>query len=224
MPPTLRDVRARIEAVCARANRPVSDITLVGASKHVPAERLAPFFEAGLLDFGENYVQEGISKIQVFEAEGRQANWHLIGALQSNKARDAVRYFGLIHSVDRLSLAEALNKTAAKAGKVQDVLLQINLAGEGSKAGCAPEGAAELLERVQGFTSLRCRGLMSLPPYHEEPEAMRPYHAQLRQLRDSLEAESLQILSMGMSNDFEVAIEEGATHVRVGTRLFGGRM
>jgi hypothetical protein len=224
MPPTLQEVRLRIEAACARANRPVSDVTLVGASKRIPAERLVPFFEAGLVDFGENYVQEGLGKIHDFEAAGLRANWHLIGALQTNKARDAVRHFGLIHSVDRPSLAEALDKAAANAGKVQDVLLQINLAGEESKAGCAPESAAELLEQIRAFPQLRCLGLMSLPPYLEEPEAMRPYHAQLRELRDKLAPGSLPILSMGMSNDFEVAIEEGATHVRVGTRLFGGRV
>lgn len=181
---------------------------------------MAEFLEAGLENCGENYVQEALKKIG--ELEKYAVNWHFIGALQSNKAREAVRHFALIHSVDRISLAKELDKEAAKIGKIQPVLLQINLGHENSKAGCAPENAAQLLENCRKLKNLEVQGLMSLPPYFPEKEKMRPFHAQLRLLRDGLDA-NLPILSMGMSNDFEIAIEEGANLVRIGTALFGER-
>lgn len=222
---TLHTLRSRIADACRNAEREPAEITLIGASKTVTASRLISYFDAGLIDFGENYVQEALSKIRDFEAQDKHPHWHFIGALQSNKAREAVRHFDLIHSVDRPSLARELDKAAGACGKAQRILLQINLGEEAGKAGCPPEKAGDLLQYCAKLTHLRVEGLMSLPPYREEAEAMRPYHRRLRDLRDSLASNSqpLPSLSMGMSNDFEVAIEEGATYIRVGTVLFGGR-
>lgn len=222
---SLLSIQNRILAACRRSGRETSEITLIGASKTVPAATLREFFEAGLADFGENYIREGLQKIRDFEAAKLHPHWHFIGSLQSNKAREAVRHFEFIHSVDRPSLAKELDKEARAINKTQRVLLQINLAGEGSKAGCSPDEAGNLLNLCTQLTNLRVEGLMSLPPFHEAPEKMRPYHRQLRELRDSLASglQPLASLSMGMSNDFEVAIEEGATMVRVGTALFGAR-
>lgn len=213
-------IQTRIQAACTRAKREPSEITLVGASKTQPAARLREFYESGLRDFGENYIQEGIGKVRDFREHGLNATWHFIGALQSNKARDAVAHFELIHSVDRLSLARELDKEARKIGKMQRVLLQVNLGGEGSKAGVSPGELGALFGEVSRLENLRVEGLMSLPPFLDDLEAMRPFHRQLRELGAEL---GLKSLSMGMSADFEVAIEEGATHVRLGTALFGGR-
>lgn len=214
------DIQSRIEAACERANRNSNEITLVGASKTVGAARLRAFFEVGLRDFGENYIQEGIEKVQFFRENGLNAKWHFIGALQSNKARDAVARFELIHSVDRLSLARELDKEARKIGKLQRVLLQVNVGGEDSKAGVAPEELSALFAETSRFENLKIEGLMSLPPFLEDLERVRPFHRKLRELGENL---GLKTLSMGMSHDFEVAIEEGATLVRLGTALFGAR-
>ena len=214
------DISTRIEAACERANRNPDEITLIGASKTVPTGRLEGFFQAGLHDFGENYIQEGIEKVQAFHEAGLNANWHFIGALQSNKAREAVSHFELIHSVDRESLARELDKEARKLGKIQRVLLQVNVGGEDSKAGVAPLELGALYTQISRFENLKVEGLMSLPPFCESLEAMRPFHRKLRELGADL---GLKTLSMGMSHDFEVAIEEGATHIRLGTALFGAR-
>lgn len=219
---SLFSLQKRIEAAAARVNRAAREVTLVGASKTVSAERLQPFYEAGLRDFGENYIQEGVEKVRFFREKGWQANWHFIGALQSNKAREAVANFDLIHSVDRLSLARELDKEARKIGKKQRVLLQVNVGNESSKAGVAPSELKPLFESVMGLENLKIEGLMSLPPFLEDLEAMRPFHRELRELLASLD-DQLKALSMGMSADFEVAIEEGATLVRLGTALFGSR-
>ena len=223
--PSLELVRSQIEAACARVGRNASEVTLVGASKTVPAIRLEEFYRAGLRDFGENYIQEGIEKVGCAREAGWSATWHFIGALQSNKAREAVAHFDLIHSVDRISLAKELDKEARKIEKVQRVLIQVNIGGEESKAGCAPENLSALLDAIGALPNLRVEGLMSLPPLRENPQDSRPFHWQLRQLRDSLASNLLPLasLSMGMSRDFEVAIEEGATLVRVGSAIFGIR-
>lgn len=225
-------IRARIEAACVLAGRNPDDVTLIGASKTVSPERLQPFIKDGLTDLGENYVQEGIAKIGALpEYSGR---WHFIGALQSNKARDVVRNFDLVHSVDRVSLANALDKAAREQGKIQEVLLQVNIGDETSKAGCSLHDLSTLARHCAGLQNLAVRGLMCLPPYNEDAEQTRPYFQKMREARDELLAEmgdvfaqdgekSAQHLSMGMSNDFEVAIEEGATMVRIGTQLFGAR-
>lgn len=224
MPP-LELAFSQIEAACARVGRNASDVTLVGASKTVPAVRLEEFYHAGLRDFGENYIQEGIEKVRHAREAGSNATWHFIGALQSNKAREAVAHFDLIHSVDRISLARELDKEARRVEKVQRVLIQVNIGGEESKAGCAPENLCTLLEEVSKLPNLRVEGLMSLPPLRENPEDSRPFHWQLRALRDQFHTphSPLRTLSMGMSRDFEVAIEEGATMVRVGSAIFGTR-
>jgi len=219
------NIRTRIENARARAGRDASGVTLIGASKTVSAARLGAFFEAGMRDFGENYIQEGIEKVRLFQEKGWEANWHFIGALQSNKARDAVAHFDLIHSVDRISLARQLDKEARKIGKIQRVLLQVNVGDEVSKAGVAPGELGALFSGVSRLQNLQVEGLMSLPPFLQDLELMRPFNRHLRELRDGLRLQNPQIqaLSMGMSHDFEVAIEAGATHIRLGTALFGAR-
>jgi pyridoxal phosphate enzyme (YggS family) len=172
---------------------------------------------------GENYLQEARDKIA---ALGRQVSWHLVGHLQSNKAKGAVELFDLIHAVDRLKLARALDAAAARLGKVQDILIQVNQGGEATKSGVEPAVAADLLQEVARLPHLRVLGLMTMPPWFPDPEAARPYFRALRELRDRLRDLSglpLAELSMGMSGDFAVAIEEGATLVRVGTAIFGPR-
>ncbi|BCM90391.1 pyridoxal phosphate homeostasis protein [Abditibacteriota bacterium] len=218
-------IRSQIAAACQRVGRDPQEVTLLGASKTVEAKRLEPFCVQGLQDFGENYVQEGLGKVRFFQERGLNPTWHLIGALQSNKARDAVAHFDVIHSLDRLSLAKELDKEARKIGKIQRVLIQVNVGHEDSKAGISAEALPELLESCGAFSHIRVEGLMSLPPYSYDPEQTRPYHRQLRELRDqsSSSKHPLATLSMGMSRDFEIAIEEGATHVRIGTALFGTR-
>jgi pyridoxal phosphate enzyme (YggS family) len=219
---SVSEVKDRIDSACRNAGREVSSVTLIGASKMVPAARLEGFQQDGLLQFGENYIQEGVEKVRHFQEKGLEATWHFIGALQSNKAREAVAHFDLIHSVDRLSLARELDKEARKIGKVQPVLLQVNVGGESSKAGTSPEELPKLWEAVASLQNLRIEGLMSLPPFREVAEESRPYHRALRELLLASPLPSGQ-LSMGMSHDFEIAIEEGATLIRVGTALFGAR-
>ena len=221
----LRDIQNRIEAACARCERQVSGVTLIGASKTVAAARLASFFVEGVKNFGENYIQEGVQKTEFFREKKWSATWHFIGALQSNKAREAVAHFDLIHSVDRLSLARELDKEARKIGKVQRILLQVNLENESSKAGVLPAQLGALCEAVSQLENLQVEGLMSLPPFGENAEDARKYHRALRESRDDLSPRFpfLMALSMGMSNDFETAIEEGATYIRLGTALFGAR-
>lgn len=226
-----QEIQLRIAAACARSGRETRSVTLLGAAKTVSTARLKAFVSAGLTDIGENYVQEGVAQkaaLKTFDV-----HWHLIGALQSNKAKIAVREFTLVHSVDRITLAQALDKAAREAGKVQEVLLQINIGDEDTKAGCAPENLPELAQFCANLENVRVRGLMCLPPYNEDSEATRPYFRQLRLMRDDLKQQmkeknwpgeqECEQLSMGMSDDFEVAIEEGATIIRLGTALFGHR-
>lgn len=231
---SLHNLRVRIETACERADRDPTGVTLIGASKTVSAARLEPFLRAGLTDAGENYVQEGVAKIgevaRLQSATGAvQATtqsvvrWHLIGALQSNKARVAVRAFDLIHSVDRMSLAQSLDRAARAAGQVQDVLLQVNISGEVGKSGCAPSALPGLLEACESLPHIAVRGLMCLPPFDENAEASRPHFRRLRELVQREITQPGWQLSMGMSNNFEIAIEEGATMIRVGTALFGSR-
>lgn len=220
-----RLILSRLAAAAQRVGRSPHLVQVLGASKTVAVDRIRQAVAAGLRRFGENYLQEAKPKIAALAQE--QISWHFIGHLQSNKAREAVRYFDLIHSVDRPSLATALEQAAAKIGKIQDILLEINLAGEASKSGAPPTEAADLLHHCLGLPHLRVVGLMALPPWDPDPEASRPYFRALRQLRDRLQQQfpgtSLPELSMGMSADYEVAVEEGATLVRLGTALFGPR-
>jgi len=211
-----------MEKAALRAGRRPEEVRLVGAIKGVDVDRIAEAVESGLEIVGENYVQEALRKREVL---GDRVRWHMIGHLQRNKARHAVGLFEMIHSVDSLKLAQELQKRAAKEGREVGVLLQVNLSGEETKSGVAPEGVQELAEAISEMPNLRLKGLMTMPPYFEDPDGARPYFQALRRLRDELQRRGLPVeeLSMGMSADFEVAIEEGATLVRVGTAIFGQR-
>jgi PLP dependent protein len=222
----IRDVRDRIAAAASRAGRQPEDVTLVAVSKTHPVERLRAALAAGQTVLGESRIQEALPKIEALATPGSMIRWHLIGHLQTNKVQQAVGRFELIHSVDSARLIAALEERAARLGLVQPILLEVNVAGETSKSGAAPEELPRLLEALAEATHLRAEGLMTIPPYEEDPAASRPYFARLRELLQSLPPApqwTPRHLSMGMSGDFEVAIEEGATLVRVGTAIFGSR-
>jgi hypothetical protein len=222
-------VRERIRLAAASAGRDPDAITLMGVSKTFPPEAIREAYAAGIRVFGENRVQEFAGKADALRELG-DARWHLIGHLQSNKAAKAADLFHAVDSVDSLKLAEKLNDAAGAAGKTLRVLVEVNVGGEAAKSGIAP-GSAELdrlLAEAPRLTNLEFCGLMTLPPYTEDPQGARPYFRKLRELRDEiadrgLPRVSMDELSMGMSHDFEVAIEEGSTCVRVGTAIFGGR-
>jgi pyridoxal phosphate enzyme (YggS family) len=221
----LKTVMDRIAAAAKRAGRDPSSVRLVVVTKTVDADRVREAVTTGALVLGENRVQEAKEKI---EKLGRVAHWHLIGRLQTNKAKYAVRLFELIHSVDSVELARELDRQAAKIGKVQDVLIEVSLAGEASKAGVPAADAAALVREAAKLKNISIHGLMTIPPFLDNPEDVRPYFRRLRELAAGISQEhipgvSMQELSMGMSNDFEAAIEEGATLVRVGTAIFGER-
>jgi hypothetical protein len=226
----LAAVQGRIARAASRAGRRAEDITLLGVSKRQPAEAVAALVAAGLAHCGENFVQEAREKIpRVAALLGPGAHpprWHFIGRLQSNKAKLAAGLFDVVEAVDRPELARALDAHAAAAGRTLEVLLQVNVSGEAQKGGAAPGALGELARAVAALPHLRLTGLMTIPQAGEA-EQVRPAFARLRELRDGLcrEAGGLTLpeLSMGMSADFEVAIEEGATIVRVGTALFGAR-
>jgi hypothetical protein len=210
-------VRERIARAAERAGRKPGDVLLIGVSKTVEAERVRAAVAAGITALGENRVQEARSKIAEL---GRPAAWHLIGHLQTNKAKDAVELFDVIHSVDRLELAHEIDRRAHARDRVIAALLQVNIGGEASKGGVAPDAVAETLEALQPLRNLTVRGLMAIPPEVERAEDSRGWFQALRKLA---ERHALSELSMGMSGDFEVAVEEGATMVRVGTAIFGPR-
>jgi pyridoxal phosphate enzyme (YggS family) len=221
-------IRSRIEGACRRSGRPAGTVTLVGASKTQAPALLAEAWEAGLRVFGENRVQEAAVKIRELPPHIHDIEWQLIGPLQSNKVRPAVELFRAVHSIDRPRIAAALDREAAAHGKTLDGFLEINLGGEESKHGFAAEGLADAVRPLAGLAHLRIAGLMAIPPPGETPEDSRPWFRRLRELRDDLARRPEWQgfpgwLSMGMSDDFEVAVEEGATHVRVGTALFGPR-
>jgi pyridoxal phosphate enzyme (YggS family) len=226
----LAGVQARIEAAAGRVGRDPAEITLVGVSKRQPAERVAEGARAGIRHMGENYVQEAQTKLP--EVHGRLEpdqipRWHFIGQLQRNKARHVVRLFDVVETVDRVSLGEELDRRADGAARRLEILLQVNVSEETQKGGVAPAELPALLEASRTWTHLDVRGLMTVPAASDDPQHTRGAFAQLRELRDAHRAapggEALQALSMGMSGDFEVAIEEGATIIRVGTALFGAR-
>jgi hypothetical protein len=228
----LAAVRDRVRRAAERAGRSPDEIALVGVAKRKPAALVAAAVRAGLRHVGENYVQEAIPKIlevkEILEHEGSAApDWHFIGLLQRNKARRVAECFDLIETVDRAPLAEALEQRAQAAGRVLDVLLQVNVSGELQKGGIDPAALPELLAASAAWKHLRVVGLMAIPAVETDPEASRPAFARLRELRESLDSAAgggaLRELSMGMSADFEVAIEEGATIIRVGTAIFGAR-
>ena len=223
----LAAVRDRIDNACRQTGRDASDVKLVAVSKTHPAAVLREAIDAGCTVFGENKVQEAEGKIA--EVGRNAAEWHLIGHLQSNKARKAVQLFDVIHSIDSVELAQRLERICEEEGRDQlPVLAQVDLAGEETKSGISEAELPELIEYLRGCRYLRFVGLMVLPPFFDEPEQTRPYFKRLREIRDRLTAENAFFngrgeLSMGMSHDFEVAIEEGATIVRVGTAIFGER-
>jgi pyridoxal phosphate enzyme (YggS family) len=221
----LKEIKGRLTATALEAGRDPAEVRLVAVTKTVKLDRLQEAVAAGHTLFGENYVQEAKAKIASL---GPGLTWHFIGHLQSNKAKPAAELFDLIHSVDRLRLAKALEQAAARLGKVQDILLQVNLAGEASKSGTAPEDTEDLLIEISKMPHLRVLGLMTMPPWLPDPEEVRPYFRALRELRDRLRQQQLvdgelPELSMGMTGDFEVAVAEGATLVRIGTAIFGQR-
>jgi len=218
-------VQNRIAAAARRAGRDPSSIRLVTVTKTVDLDRIREATAAGALVLGENRVQEAKEKIETL---GRIASWHLIGHLQTNKAKYAVKLFDLIHSVDNLELAKELDKQAAKNGKIQDVLIEVSIAGEAAKAGVSIGDTVRLVREAAGLKHIRVLGLMTMPPLSNDPEESRPYFRKLRGLADAVWKEgiigiSMNELSMGMSGDYEVAIEEGATLVRVGSAIFGAR-
>jgi pyridoxal phosphate enzyme (YggS family) len=216
-------VRQRIRDACARAGRDPNPITLLVVSKGHPPETVQAAAALGQTLFGENRVQEAKAKIS--QCPGR-LHWHMIGHLQTNKCRDAVELFEMIHSVDSLRLAQEINKRAEQAAKRMPVLLEVNVAGEASKFGYAPEQLLAELKQVNALPRLEIHGLMTMPPWSPEPEKARPHFRQARELKvrcEDILGAPLPHLSMGMTGDFEVAIEEGATIVRIGTALFGQR-
>ena len=225
----IAQVRARIAAAAARVRRRPEEITLMAVSKTVEPERIREAYSAGLRVFGENRVQEFEKKAAVL-ADLKEAEWHLIGHLQSNKAKKATELFSAVDSIDSLHLAEKLNQAAGQAGKTLHVLIELKVGEEASKAGI-PAGSPELDSLLNGMARLdrlQVRGLMTVPPFTEDPEGARMYFRLLRDVRDRIAARRLpriemDVLSMGMSHDFEVAIEEGSTCVRVGTAIFGAR-
>jgi pyridoxal phosphate enzyme (YggS family) len=225
----LAGLHGRIEEACRRTGRAVASVTLVGASKTQPASALAEAFQAGLRVFGENRVQEGLGKSRELPADvAAGMEWHLIGPLQSNKVKAALYLFHTIHSIDRLSIAEAIEREAEKRGIAVTGFLEVNLGGEETKHGFPAEALVETVRPLAAFQRLRIAGLMAIPPLGRAAEESRPWFRRLRALRDELAAAPEWEgfpgwLSMGMSDDYEVAIEEGATHIRVGTALFGPR-
>ena len=221
-----RQITRSIEEACRRSGRRPEEVVLVGASKTQPAEVLAEAWRAGLRVFGENRVQEAVAKSR--ELTDYAIEWHLIGPLQSNKVKPALDLFRTVHSIDRPRIAEALDQEAGRRGLRISGLLEINLGNEESKHGFSPDGLADAVRPLADLEHLKIVGLMAIPPQADDPEGSRPWFRKLRELRDELGARPEWagfpgLLSMGMSHDFEVAVEEGATHVRVGTSLFGPR-
>ena len=210
-------VRERICAAAERVGRNPDEITLIAVSKTIEPERIESALAAGQTLFGESKVQEAKAKLPLVSS---RAHWHMIGHLQTNKARDAVALFEVVHSVDSLRLAVELNKCSEQAGKTQAILLEVNVSGEASKFGLKPEDLESTVAEINQLPRLEVQGLMTIAPFVEDTEKARPYFRRLRELRDTL---GLRELSMGMTHDFEVAIEEGATMVRIGTAIFGER-
>ena len=222
-------VQEKIRTAAARAGRDPEEITLMAVSKTFPADRIHEAYQVGIRHFGENRVQEFAGKIERLRDLG-DAQWHMIGHLQTNKAGKAAELFSTIDSVDSLKLAEKLNDSASKSGKKLAVLIEVNVGGEAAKSGTPPESPEleRLLSAAPGLDHLEIRGLMTIPPFTEDPQNARPFFRKLRELRDQIAARKfpgvrMEVLSMGMSHDFEVAIEEGSTCVRVGTAIFGDR-
>lgn len=221
----LRDVQGRISAAALASGRDPASVRLVAVSKTRPPDDVRAAFRAGQLIFGENYVQELVEKAADIQ---EAVQWHFIGHLQSNKVRQLAGLVAMIHSIDRLSLAEEISRQWGRLGRCCDILVQVNISGESTKSGTTEAGALQLVRDISTLPHVRIRGLMTMPPYFDDPEAARPFFAELRKLSKTIAAfsipgVSMDELSMGMSGDFEAAIQEGATLVRVGTSIFGAR-
>lgn len=222
----LENVLNRIKNAALACGRDPETIRLVAVSKTIPADMVKEAIEAGVKILGENYIQEARKKIN--DLSSHPLSWHFIGHLQTNKAKYAVKLFNLIHSVDSLKLARELNKQAKKINKIQNILIQVNISMESSKSGIYEQDALGLIQDISRFENLSVKGLMTMPPFFDEPERARPYFSALRKLRDQIKKESIpniamDELSMGMTGDFEAAIEQGASLVRIGTAIFGKR-
>ena len=222
----IRRVRDVIEDAAVKTGRNPSEVRLMAVTKTVEDDRILEAIEAGVDIIGENYVQEGKRKVEKLGRRG--VEWHLIGYLQSNKAKYAVRIFDMIHSVDRSSLAQEIDRRAGMAGSAAKILVEVNLSGETTKGGVKKDEALALIREMAKLENLSVRGLMTMPPWFDAPEQARPYFAALRELRDRVVAEKIgnvlmEELSMGMTGDYRVAVEEGATIVRVGRGIFGER-
>jgi PLP dependent protein len=227
IPANVKMIRERIARCCERIGRDPVEVTLVAVAKTFPAETVREVVQAGVGDIGENYVQELQHKRDVLGDKG--IRWHFVGHLQSNKARMVAPFAHLIHAVDSVALARELDRRVREAGRVLDVLIEVNTTGEGSKFGVRPDGAESLVRSMRPFPNLRIAGLMTIGPLLPDPEGSRPMFRLLRELRDSIAAVpqdnvTMRHLSMGMTGDFEVAIEEGATIIRIGTAIFGHRV
>jgi pyridoxal phosphate enzyme (YggS family) len=222
----ITQVNERIERAAIAAGRHPEDIQLIAVSKTKPTELIAQAIAAGLTIFGENYIQEARDKFNALAAQ--PIHWHFIGHLQSNKAKYAVRLFDLIHSVDSIKLATEIDRQAAKIDKIQPILIQVNISREATKSGLTADETIERIQQISALTHVRVRGLMTMPPFFDDPDRARPYFARLHELRDAIAAAGIpnvemRELSMGMTGDFEAAIAEGATLVRIGTAIFGSR-
>ncbi|MHB8122560.1 MAG: YggS family pyridoxal phosphate-dependent enzyme [Desulfuromonadaceae bacterium] len=218
-------INARIEAAAAAAERDPATVRLVAVSKTRPAEDIIAAFQAGQTVFGENYIQELVPKLAEVHED---IQWHFIGHLQSNKVKYIAGQVALIHSVDRISLAQEIDRQWGRLGKVCEVLIQVNISGEATKSGTTEAGAIQLVRECALLPNISVKGLMTMPPFFDDPDAARPYFAELRRLAKTIAAQQIagvemKELSMGMSGDFEAAIQEGATLVRVGTAIFGSR-
>ena len=213
-------MHARLAQACSRAGRGSQEITVVAVAKGRSVEQIRETVAAGLEDIGENRVQEALLKFRQIRAaaDGAKIRWHMVGHLQTNKVRDAVKIFDLIHSVDSLDLMQEIDRQANRLGKIQDILIEVKTSPEASKSGVKPGEADGLIRNASDLKNIRIRGLMTIAPVVHDPEQARLYFRQLRELRDQLGL--IGILSMGMSDDFEVAVEEGATMVRIGRAIF----
>ncbi len=218
-------IRETIAGAAAKAGRNAGDVKIMGVTKTVDDERIREAIACGITIMGENYVQEAKRKI---ETMGRDLEWHMIGHLQSNKAKYAVRLFDMIHSVDRLGLAQELDKRAKGSEMTMNILIEVNTGGEETKSGVSQDKAIDLVRAVSRLENLSLQGLMTMPPWFDDPEDARPYFVALRELRDRIVDEGIEgiemgELSMGMTDDYGVAVEEGATIVRIGRAIFGER-
>ena len=216
-------IRERIALTCSRVNRDPGLITIVAVSKGRTPEQIKQVIDSGITDIGENKVQEALVKYNEItnkRVSGSRINWHMVGHLQTNKAKDAVRIFGLIHSVDSLHLAGEIDRQAGKINKIQDILIEVKTSAEPTKFGLKPDEIFEVIKGIAELKNINLKGLMTIAPLLANPDESRPYFSKLRKLRDKINP--TMVLSMGMTDDFELAIEEGATMVRIGRAIFEG--